>query len=258
MSFEGKVAIVIGGASGIGAASAVLLADRGAAVAVVDVDRTGAVALAERITASGGTAMVAACDIAHESQVAECVQEVVRELGGVDILVQSAGIVRYATVVDMPPEEWDQVLRTNLRGLYLVCKYTVPLMAERGGGAIVSVSSAQAYASQPLVASYTASKAGLIALTRSLAVDHAPDGIRVNCVAPGSVRTEMLKDSARQFADGDTERAYFEWGGQHLIGRVIEPEEVAEAIVFLASDAASAITGTTLLVDGGLTARLPV
>jgi NAD(P)-dependent dehydrogenase (short-subunit alcohol dehydrogenase family) len=207
---------------------------------------------------AGGRATGVPCDVRDGSSVDSAVRTVAERLGGVDVLVQCAGIVRYGQVVDTAEAEWDAVMETNVKGLYLLAKHVVPQMRARGGGAIVSVSSAQAFGSQPLVASYTASKAGLVAMTRTLAIDHAPDHIRVNCVAPGSVRTAMLEDSARQFAGGDTEAAFAEWGRQHLIGRVIEPREVAAAIAFLASPDASAITGTTLLVDGGLTARLAV
>ncbi|MFD9888698.1 SDR family NAD(P)-dependent oxidoreductase [Amycolatopsis sp. NPDC059027] len=258
MGFDGRAALVSGGGSGIGAATAHLLAERGAAVGVADIDATAASAVAAEITAAGGKAASTPCDIRDAASVATAVKSISDSLGGIDVLVQSAGIVKYGTVVDTPESDWDAVLETNVKGLYLLAKHCVPVMRERGGGAIVSVSSAQAFASQPLVASYTASKAALVALTKTLAIDHGPDHIRVNCVAPGSVRTAMLEDSARQFAGGDTEKAFADWGNQHLIGRVIEPREVATAIAFLASADASAITGTTLLVDGGLTARLAV
>ncbi|SDW04808.1 NAD(P)-dependent dehydrogenase, short-chain alcohol dehydrogenase family [Saccharopolyspora shandongensis] len=258
MTFDGKAALVSGAGSGIGAATARLLAERGAAVGVTDLDGAAAARVAAEIAAAGGTATAVACDIRDAGSVESAVRAVADGLGGIDVLVQCAGIVKYGQVVDSPEADWDAVVETNVRGLFLLAKHVIPVMRTRGGGAIVSVSSAQAFASQPLVASYSASKAGLVALTKTMAIDHGPDGIRVNCVAPGSVRTAMLEDSARQFAGGDTERAFAEWGAQHLIGRVIEPAEVASAIAFLASPEASAITGTTLLVDGGLTARLAV
>ncbi|MFC4086964.1 SDR family NAD(P)-dependent oxidoreductase [Amycolatopsis samaneae] len=258
MRFDGKVALVSGGGSGIGAATARLLAERGAAVGVADLDAAAAGEVAASIVATGGQAVSVPCDIRDAASVAAAVESISDFLGGLDVLAQCAGIVRYGTVVDTPETDWDAVLETNVKGLYLLAKHCVPRLRERGGGAIVSVSSAQAFASQPLVASYTASKAALVALTKTLAIDHGPDGVRVNCVAPGSVRTAMLEDSARQFAGGDTEKAFAEWGRRHVIGRVIEPREVAAAIAFLASSEASAITGTTLLVDGGLTARLAV
>lgn len=258
MGFDGTVALVSGAGSGIGAATAALLAERGAAVGVADIDPDAAGAVAASIADAGGTAVAVACDVRDDGAVASAVRTVVERLGGLDVLVHCAGIVRYGQVVDTAEADWDAVLDTNVKGLYLLAKHAIPQLKARGGGAVVSVSSAQAFGSQPLVAGYTASKAGLVAMTRTLAIDHAPDGIRVNAVAPGSVRTAMLVESAEQFAGGDTERAFAEWGRQHLIGRVIEPREVASAIAFLASPEASAITGTTLLVDGGLTARLAV
>lgn len=174
------------------------------------------------------------------------------------MLVNNAGVVRYGTAPEFPVEDWDLVVGTNLKGAFLTVKHAVPLMRERGGGAIVNLASAQAFASQPLVAAYSASKGGIVAMTRTMALDHAADGIRVNCVCPGSVETPMLRYGAEVLDGGDPHQTMQAWGRLHPIGRLIQPEEVAALVAFLASDDAAAITGAPYLVDGGLLAELGV
>jgi NAD(P)-dependent dehydrogenase (short-subunit alcohol dehydrogenase family) len=172
--------------------------------------------------------------------------------------VNNAGVVRYGEVPDFPEEDWDFVVDVNLKGPYLMARHVIPLMRERGGGAIVNTASVQAFATQRTVTAYSASKGGVVAMTKTMALDHAKDNIRVNAIAPGSVLTPMLVDAAHKFFPDDPDGAIQEWGSVHPIGRVIDPEEVAEAILFLAGPGASAITGETLLVDGGLVAGLPL
>jgi NAD(P)-dependent dehydrogenase (short-subunit alcohol dehydrogenase family) len=175
--------------------------------------------------------------------------------GGLDVLVNNAGVVRYGELPDLSEEDWDLMLDTNLKGPYLMAKHAIPVMRERGGGAIVNLASVQAVVSQPLVAAYAASKGGVVSLTRTMAIDHAKDGIRVNCVLPGSVRTPMLRYGADLFEPSDPEAAIESWGRNHLIDRVIEPEEVARVILFLASEDAAVVTGAPHFVDGGLAVR---
>jgi NAD(P)-dependent dehydrogenase (short-subunit alcohol dehydrogenase family) len=183
----------------------------------------------------------------------------VENYGGVDILVNSAGIQRYGTVVETDEAAWDEVLDVNLKGIYLASKHAIPEMRRRGGGAIVNLSSVQAFASQQGVAAYTASKGGINALTRAMALDHAEDNIRVNAVCPASVDTPMLRWSADLFkGDKSIEETVEDWGRMHPVGRVARPEEVAEVIVFLASPRASFVTGGDYKVDGGLLAALGV
>jgi NAD(P)-dependent dehydrogenase (short-subunit alcohol dehydrogenase family) len=179
--------------------------------------------------------------------------------GGVDVLVNAAGVQRYGTVVDTEEEVWDEVLDVNLKGIYLASKYAIPQMRERGGGAIVNLSSVQAFASQKGVAAYTASKGGINALTRAMALDHAEENIRVNAVCPASVDTPMLRWAANLFrGDKSVEETVAEWGKMHPLGRVATVEEVAEVIAFLASEKASFVTGGEYKVDGGLLAMLGV
>lgn len=258
MVADTRAALVTGAGSGIGAACARALSASDAAVAVVDIDAEAAAAVARGIADAGGTAHGIGCDVRRAADVEAAVSECVARFGGLDVVVNCAGIVRYATLPDTDEDSWHAVIDTNLTSVYLTTRFAVSHLRRRPGAAIVNVASAQAFASQPLVASYVASKAAMVAMTRSMAVDHAVDGIRVTAVAPGSVRTAMLEDSAARSPGGATEATFEEWGRQHLIGRIIEPDEVAAAVCFLASPAAAAITGTTLLVDGGLTARLGV
>lgn len=252
--FNGKVAVVTGAGAGMGAAVARRLAAEGASVAVFDRDATAAATVAKEI---GGEPFDV--DIRDSAAVATAVDAVADRLGGLDVLVNVAGVVRYGEVPDFAEDEWDLVLDTNLKGTYLTAKYAIPHMRTRGGGAIVNFASVQAFASQPLVAAYSASKGAVVAMTRTLALDHAKDNIRVNCVCPGSVETPMLRYGAQQLDAGrDPAEVMTEWGSLHPIGRLIQPEDVAGLVAFLASDDAGVITGAPHLVDGGLLSRLGV
>lgn len=254
--FSGKVAVVTGAGAGMGAAVARRLAAEGAAVAAFDRDGAGAAGVAKEIRAGGGTAEPSEVDIRDAAGVAAAVESVTATFGGIDVLINVAGVVRYGEVPDVAEDEWDLVLDTNLKGTFLTAKYVIPAMRARGGGAIVNFASVQAFASQPLVAAYSASKGAVVALTRTLALDHAKDNIRVNCVCPGSVETPMLRYGAQQLDDRDPAEVMREWGALHPIGRLIQPEDVAGLVAFLASDDAAAITGAPHLVDGGLLAKI--
>jgi NAD(P)-dependent dehydrogenase (short-subunit alcohol dehydrogenase family) len=258
MRFSDKVALVTGAAAGIGAATARAFAAEGAAVAAVDLSPDGAQTIAGAIESAGGRAIGINADVGRGADAARAVVECVETLGGLDVLVNNAGVVRYGELPDLSEQDWDLMLDTNLKGPFLMAKHAIPAMRERGGGAIVNLASVQAVVSQPLVAAYAASKGGVVSLTRTMAIDHAKDGIRVNCVLPGSVRTPMLRYGADLFAPDDPDGAIEAWGRNHPIDRVIEPGEVAHVIVFLASDDASAVTGAPSFVDGGLAGRAAV
>ncbi|WP_427891042.1 SDR family NAD(P)-dependent oxidoreductase [Kribbella sp. GL6] len=245
--FDGKVAIVTGGLSGIGAAAAELLSSRGATVVAAGLPGP----------ASAGVEL----DVTDAAGCFQLVDEVVRTHGRLDIVVAAAGIQRYGDVVETTAEEWQTVLDVNVTGAFNIVKPALPHLRARGAGAIVLVSSVQAFVTQESVAAYTTSKGALNALTRSIAVDEAAHGIRANTVCPGSVDTPMLRASARTFSDGSPvgeQQLIDTWGRMHPLGRVARPAEVAEAIAFLAGDRSSFITGIALPVDGGLLAKAAV
>jgi NAD(P)-dependent dehydrogenase (short-subunit alcohol dehydrogenase family) len=256
--FDGKVAAVTG-AAGIALAAARKLAQEGASVVICSdreeqVEKATAVLRDEGLEARGTRA-----NVTSAKDVKELIDFTVEEYDGVDVLVNGAGVQRYGTVVETEEEAWDEVLGINLKAMYLSAKFAIPEMLKRGGGAIVNVSSVQAMASQSNVAAYTASKGGVNALTRAMALDHAEENIRVNAVCPASVDTPMLRWAADLFKGERTAAEVVEeWGKMHPIGRVATPEEVAEVIAFLASDRASFVTGAEYKVDGGMLAALSV
>ena len=257
--FSGKVAIVSGGARGIGRAATRKLAGEGASVVICSdreeqVEETVAALREEGLEVRGVRA-----DVTSSADMKMLMDLASETYGGVDVLVNSAGVQRYGTVVETEEEVWDEVLDANLKGVYLASRYAIPEMRKRGGGAIVNLSSVQAFASQKGVAAYTASKGGINALTRVMALDHAGENIRVNAVCPASVDTPMLRWSADLFkGDKSVEETLEDWGRMHPLGRVARPEEVAEVIAFLASARASFITGGDYKVDGGMLAALGV
>jgi NAD(P)-dependent dehydrogenase (short-subunit alcohol dehydrogenase family) len=254
----GTVSVVMGGSTGIGLAAARCLAQHGSVVEVAAIDEPGVARAVELIRADGHEARGTVLDVARPEQIEAFMAAVQSRHGRLSALVNSAGIQRYGTAETTPVEVWDEVLDVNVRSMFLAAKYAVPLMRSSGGGAIVNVASAQATASQQNVVAYTASKGAIVAMTRAMAVDHAQDGIRVNSVSPGSVDTPMLRQSARDVSAENPDAVIAQWGASHPIGRVGQPAEVADAILFLASPMSSFVTGAELRVDGGVLASVPV
>jgi NAD(P)-dependent dehydrogenase (short-subunit alcohol dehydrogenase family) len=250
----GTVSVVIGGSTGIGLAAAWALARHGSAVELAAIDPPGADRAAGEMRAAGHEARGTVLDVADPGQIASFMAGVAARHGRLSVLVNSAGIQRYGTVETTPVSVWDEVLDVNVRGMFLAAGQAVPLMRRSGGGAIVNVASAQATATQRNVVAYTASKGAIVAMTRAMAVDHAPDGIRVNSVSPGSVDTPMLRAAARDVSAEDPDSVIAQWGSLHPLGRVGAPAEIADVILFLASPLSSFVTGADLRADGGVLA----
>lgn len=249
MRLEGKKAIVTGGAGGIGRATSLAFAAEGASVAVVDLNGEAAQTVADEIRAAGGTAIAIAADVSSEADIESVVAGVQQEFGGIDVVFNNAGIIRRTTAVETTVEEWDRVFGVNVRAIFLMCKHVVPIMAAAGGGSIVNTGSGWGLKGGGQAISYCASKGAVVNMTRALAIDHGPQGIRVNSVNPGDVDTGMLRDEARQL--GQDQAGFLAEAAERPLNRMGQPREIAAAVVWLASDESSYVTGSALVVDGG-------
>lgn len=251
----GKVAVVTGGGAGIGHATAERFAEEGAAVIIAEQNSAAGEETAETICRAGRKAHFVQTDVADEASVRRMVAEAVRLVGQVNILVNNAAVF-VLKGIEATPEDWRHILAVNVMGPALAAKHVVPEMKKAGGGAIVNLGSISSFIAQPDFWTYNASKAAIANLTRCMALDLAPFNIRVNAVCPGAVWTQIVQRLTREAGmDRAAADAHPSWGGAHMLKRIAEPREIAHAILFLASDEASFITGENLMVDGGYTAQ---
>jgi NAD(P)-dependent dehydrogenase (short-subunit alcohol dehydrogenase family) len=248
-SLTGKRVLITGGASGIGRATALLFARQGAAISVMDLDEVGGQAVVQAVVDDGGQAIFVHGDVTSATDCQRAVQQTVDELGGLDVLFNNAGIIRRATVVETTEAEWDRVMAVNVKSIFLLCKYAVPVMAQAGGGVIINTGSGWGLVGGRRAASYCASKGAAVLLTKALALDHGEQNIRVNCICPGDTDTPMLRNEARQL--GESEEQFLAEAASRPLQRIGQPQDIAQAALYLASDASSFVTGTTLVVDGG-------
>jgi 3-oxoacyl-[acyl-carrier protein] reductase len=254
-AFDNKVVIVTGGALGIGRACAVAFAREGARVTVAD---TNAAAGGELIQAvgqirPGNSAHLVVADVSIASECQRVVRETTEQFGGVDVLVNNVGIQpldSYQRVEDTTEEQWDRILDINLKSHFLMSKFALPEIRKRGGGAVINIASVQGLQSQRRVPAYAASKGGVLSLTRQMALDYAVDNIRVLAVCPGTIDTEMVRTAARLEPDG-VDAALARFGKSHPLGRIGTGTDISNVVLFLASDAASFMTGEYVCVDGG-------
>ena len=251
MKLKDKVALVTGAASGIGLATAALFGQEGAKVMCADLNADGAERVARQIADSGGEAASTQADVSRAADVERMVQETVERWGRLDVLVNNAGIYFILPLTQVPEEEWDRLINVNLKGVFLGCKYAIPEMVKGGGGAIVNTASIAGLRGSANWTTYCASKGGVVQLTKAVAMEVARLKVRVNCVCPGIIDTGMF-DQAVDMVAADRDELAATIGEMHPMGRIGRPEEVAAAILFLASEEASFITGVPLSVDGGL------
>lgn len=252
MRLLNKVAIVTGGTSGIGRATALLFAREGASVAITGRNATRGRAIVDEIQQSGGEARFIRSDVRFPDQCQRAVEEALQAFGRLDILFNNAGVFYPNTVIDCTEDEWDLTVDISLKGTYLMSKFALPTMIAQGNGAIINNSSGWGLEGGNEAAAYCAAKGGVVLLTKAMAIDHSGQGVRINCVCPGDTDTPMLLDDAEK--RNMSWEAYAAAAAQRPIGRMGQPEEVAQAVLFLASDEASYITGAILAVDGGGTA----
>jgi NAD(P)-dependent dehydrogenase (short-subunit alcohol dehydrogenase family) len=246
MLLDGKRAIITGAAGGIGSATARAFIREGARVVLVDRDQRRADELATEL---GGDSAGVGADVATEDGCRLVVDRALARFGGVDVLFNNAGIIRRADVVDISVEDWDRVFAVNVRAVFLMCKLVVPVMAAAGGGSIINTGSGWGLTGGANAIAYCASKGAVVNMTRALAIDHGPQGIRVNSVNPGDTDTPMLREEARQLGVDPDE--FLREAADRPLRRMGRPDEIAAAVLWLASDASSFVTGAALPVDGG-------
>jgi len=251
-ALQGKVALITGAASGIGRATALLFAREGAALSLFDLDEPGGRDAARVIEEGGGRALFVRGDVGRDADARRAVDDTVARYGRLDVLFNNAGIIRRATVVDTSEEDWDRVMEVNVKGVFLLSRRAVPVMARAGGGVIVNTASVWGLVGGARAAVYCASKGAVALLTKAMAIDHGAQNIRVNCICPGDTDTPMLRNEAGML--GDPLDRHMEQAADVPLRRVARPEEFAQAALYLAGDASSFVSGAPLIVDGGFVA----
>ncbi|MBO8164604.1 MAG: glucose 1-dehydrogenase [Brevibacillus sp.] len=244
MEYRDKVVIVTGAGRGIGRSVALAYASRGAQVVIADRDRTVSEITMQLAKQAGGRAAVIPTDVSQPEQIVDLMKQTTERFGRIDVLINNAGVSEWKDPYELTVEEWDRILNTNLRSVFLCSREAARQMRLRGGGAIVNIASTRALMSEPHSEAYAASKGGIVALTHALAVSLGPDGIRVNAISPGWIET------------GDYDHLRPEDHAQHPAGRVGKPDDIARACLFLTSPDSGFITGTNLVVDGGMTKKM--
>jgi NAD(P)-dependent dehydrogenase (short-subunit alcohol dehydrogenase family) len=251
---ENKRGVVTGGASGLGRAVARLFGAEGANVVVADLNEQGASAVAEEVSAGPGRAVAQPCDVTVEDSIIAAINRCRDEFGGFEFMINNAGIQVERPLHETTNEDYERIFSVNTRGVFWGCKHAVLAMRETGGGTIVNTASALSLVADPFLPVYTASKHAVLGLTRSVGVAYAADGIRCNCVCPGDMQTPMIEQYWE--ATGDPERAKAEMAAMYPAKQIGQPEEVARAILFLASDESSFMNGAFMQVDGGLLSKV--
>lgn len=251
LNLEGKVAIVSGGASGIGLGTGKLLAEYGAKVVLLDVNQEKGDIAAKEINDKGNFAIFKKCDVTSNDDCKNTIESVEKEFGRIDILFNNAGVTVRKTVVDLTEEEWDFVLDVGLKGTFLLSKYTIPVMAKGGGGSIVNTGSGWGLKGGDKAAAYCAVKGGIVNLTRAMAIDHGSQNIRVNSINPGDTDTAMLRDEGRQLGETEIDAFLVDSAKGRPLERLGTPLDIAKTVLYLCSDLATWVTGTAVVVDGG-------
>jgi NAD(P)-dependent dehydrogenase (short-subunit alcohol dehydrogenase family) len=248
MQLAHKTAVITGAASGIGRAIALLFAREGASVVLTDINESAGREVEREITAARGSAIFEGADVTRDSDCRRITDLAVRQFGGLHMLVNSAGMIRRASVTHLSEDDWDRVMAVNVKSIFLMSRHAIPHMT-KSGGSVINIASGWGLAGGPKAAVYCASKGAVVLLTKAMAIDHGLQNIRVNCICPGDTDTAMLRDEARQL--GEAADRFLADSAKRPLGRVGKPEEIAQAALYLASDRASFVTGAALVVDGG-------